>query len=426
MGLIKIELQDHIHKHIKEKSYLKLKWILGLFNYIIEDYEDDYVIVEGTKFFIKDGEDVLLITDKYKSSLVESTDEIEITPDILPNITKKEVTTMGRLLFNCLIGVECFNGKIPYINEEFDLSYIENMFISNMLEKKDLETYITTEEYLNFIDMRLFIDTLTNFLTLGVTEHSIRKAPGIDKFKSEKIKELEVKYKEKPLKTALAIAELEDSLKQYDIAYLKQDKSYGKMITKKVTNMARKRMYGIYGIGNDVTGKATPIMIALSDGYNKDPETLAAMFNDVIGGSMGRGDETKDAGVLTKYLTRSTADIVIDHTDCKTKIYLKTVITKDNTEELLGRFIKVGNTMTMLTTDSITTYLNKEVELRDPLYCKSDTGLCMTCAGNKLLGYEKTIPLLAVDLGGFNLDLKLKKFHGTELKITKLTLDELT
>jgi len=415
--MINIQMSDYIKYSIQKEYLLELPWVLTLFSVIKSNFNTDFFNFDGKNIILKTETEDIYETDniKNKIALLDFSDKIIIDKEFLVNVNNKTETTVGRLILNWIIGTYCFNNKIPYINEAFTLSSIEKLI------EPLLGDTITVEEYIRFIDIRLYIDTFANYYSVGITEHSLKPAPGILEYKAKVIKELKAKYGDDALKDLIIFKQLEDKLIAYDVEYLKKDISYGKIVNNKVINASRKRMYATFGITSSLDGSSEPILSDLASGIKKDKKELVAYFNNIRSGSYSRGNSTKDMGVLTKFLIRATSDVIIDLNDCNTNLYLKTIV--KNEKDLLGRNIIENNKLLNLTKDNISKYLNKEVKLRDPLFCHSETGVCIKCIGENFRGHEDEIPLLSTGLGGLFLNTSLKLFHGKDLKITTLQDD---
>jgi len=185
-------------------------------------------------------------------------------------------------------------------------------------------------------------------------------------------------------------------------------------------------MFVSYGIGMEfnVGDKPKYISKSLYDGYDMDKNNLATYFNDARLGSYSRGVETQKGGVIPKISLRATNDILIVNNDCGTKLTEKTLITKENKNTYLNRYIIVNNENIVLTKDVIDTYLNKEVNLRTPRYCKEERNYCQYCTSSILLDRENIISLLVSEEGGIMLNDSMKKFHNTSVKVTELDIND--
>ena len=421
--MITTDLKDLLLNGINNGFLLKLKFIIDYFTFIPnKEYEDQYIKIKDGCFYGKLEDELILITKDYQEQIFKFNNEILLTNGDMKIVNKDIKTIVGRVITNWLLSEYCLNGKIGFIDEEYDLGNMEDLILP-LFDSEDKDA-ITIEEYKKFLDMRLYIDTLAIFMSVGVTSHSIKPAPGIAEFVKKTIVELEKKYSEKPLKTPAVIAELESKVIEFDVAYLKQDISYGKLIGKKVIKTSRKRMYSVYGIGNDVTGKKTPMLIALINGIGTDPDTLTALFNDLRGGVAARGNETKYAGITTKELQKSVAGLDVIDTDCKSKLGIDVTVTKDNARLYIGKTI-IDAKSTIITVDNFESYIGKTITLRDEFRCQLESGVCLVCIGRRFKKYSKTISLMATDLGGLLLTKKLSKFHGVTLTMTDISLDNL-
>lgn len=81
------------------------------------------------------------------------------------------------------------------------------------------------------------------------------------------------------------------------------------------------------------------------------------------------------------------------------------------------RYILEKGKLVLLTPENFSQYENKYVEMRSPMFCKSEK-LCSKCAGEFYykLGIEN-IGLTTSKIGGKMLNLCLKKTHDVTMKI---------
>ena len=79
----------------------------------------------------------------------------------------------------------------------------------------------------------------------------------------------------------------------------------------------------------------------------------------------------------------------------------------------------------MLDNSNIGKYIGKEVKLRSPLYCIGDK-LCSKCAGDLYyrLGIEN-IGMTTSAIGSNLLNLLMKSFHDSSVKITEINVDDI-
>jgi len=424
------EYVDFLAYSFKNKLPLELKWCFNVFAYIAEpEYEDEFFVVKDNTFFYKIKDDknqqtLEALVKPYKEAVFRFNDEIQVPKGFLPNIKKDLITTPGRLIANYILLVIPFGDKIEYINKQFDIGDIENNYIIKLLSDEPKDGEISVDEYLKFLDSVEYIQGLATVLNRTATPKAVLPPPNIDEYRKKVIKEFINKYGEKGLQDPTIVKEIESKLEEYDNEYLKGDPTLGKLLKGKTKNIARKKMYLDFGIGNAVTGTAKPILYSLSDGWKKDPEDLATFYNDARGGSYGRGAETQQGGVVAKDTLRATSDIKIINTDCGTKVYRKQLITDKNYKLYFDRFINDNGKTVKLTLDNINKYIGKEVKLYTPMGCKLAPHFCTKCMGESIKDYENGMALMASGVGGTILNQSLKKFHGTALEVVDLELSE--
>ena len=404
-------------------GFLKQKYILDLFTFIAEDeYEDDFIKIKDSSYYLKTEEEDLLITNKYKDTFLTFTTKIIIPKDFLPNVKNQIETTIGRLIMNYILLSNNFKYKVPYINQPFNIGYIEKNYIVNLLSDDPNELdKIQMDEYIKFMDSVIYIEGFSKFLSVAATEKTLLPPDGIQEYKAKVLKEIKAKYNIKDKITDPKImAEVEEKLKAYEDKWLEGDVSKGRLMHGK-TEIARKKMFLDVGVTNTFNGKDDAVERSLSDSWGTDPETLATLFNDARSGSYYRGAETQNGGVAAKVLLRASADIDIKDEDCGSKMGIEIAISKNH----VGRYILEGGKPLLLTNENIGKYENKVKVLRTPMFCKLGKNFCTTCSGIPMKDYEKGVSLLSIETGGGILKLSLKKFHVSELSLANVSIDDI-
>ena len=411
-----------IEAGVKFKYFNKQDYILTLFSFIAEDvYEDDFFIIKDKTLSLKLEDGVILLSNKYTDTLLDFKDKVSLPKGYIVNSDKNIETTIGRVVMNYLILSKNFSNKVPYINEPFDIETVENKYIVNMLtdDPNDL-TKISIDEYVDFMDSVTYIEGFSKLLSVAGTEKSLLPPDGIDEYKKKVVKELETKYTKEEMKDPKVIAELEKKLKEFDEAWLKGDVSNNRLLYKK-TKLARKKMYLNIGASNTFNGKNDGVTNSLQEGWGKDPEQLATLFNDARSGSYYRGIETANGGVSAKHLLRASADKTIVGTDCGSTLGDDEIIT----EQHLGRYVIVGNKSILLNNETFPKFKGKVHTLRTPMSCKLKKDFCVKCVGENMKDYEQGVSLMAIEVGGAILAMSLSKFHASELSLTKVTIEDL-
>jgi hypothetical protein len=418
-----LDISEYIMYCINNEYPLDMLWVYDMFTIINEkEYEDNYIKIEDKYCYLKQDDELLLITKTYgkdNKPIIMPTDKITIN-SFINNLVDKLETTIGTALMNYILLYTAFKDKIPYINDKFKSKEILNT-ITNMMLSKD----ILVEEYLTFVDNLTLLKNYTEVYNISATEKSIIKTPGIDEYKDKIIKEYIDKYGENVFKDKNKIIEIESLIEKYEYNFIKDDPSYGKLVTGKVVG-ARKKMFASYGIGMEFNVGDDPKYIpkSLYDGYDMSSDKLAIYFNDARLGSYSRGVETQKGGVIPKISLRATNDILILDKDCGTKLTEKLLLTKENKSIYLNRYIIVDGKTINLTEEVFNKYLNKEVNLRTPRYCKEDRNYCLRCTSSILKDRENIISLLVSEVGGTVLNDSMSKLHNTSVKVTQIDIKD--
>ena len=88
-----------------------------------------------------------------------------------------------------------------------------------------------------------------------------------------------------------------------------------------------------------------------------------------------------EPGYLSRRVTMASAGIKIDTTkkDCGTLRTFKLKVTDNLSKLLIGRYYMDGRKKVII--ESENDIVGKTINLRSPLYCKSEKGICPTCYG---------------------------------------------
>ena len=142
-----------------------------------------------------------------------------------------------------------------------------------------------------------------------------------------------------------------------------------------------------------------------------------------------KASQTKESGYKTKQINAALQSIVLreDVQDCGSKGYLEVLLTKDLANRCDYRYIIDKGKLVLLTPENKNKYIGTIVKMRSIMYCGCDYGVCLTCAGLnfKKLGIH-AVGLTGNGLTGSLLELKMKSFHDTSVKTTKIDLNDIT
>lgn len=367
------------------------------------------------------------ITDaKPKEPLYNFSDPITIDESWFPNVQGSITTTIGNVIVNAIVIVPSFHKKIPFITGTFVPSTVEKKYIapklhSNPQEGKEDPSFIYVRDYLKFCKRVAFLEALVTLSCTSATEKNVAPPPGITEFK----KALLEKHKDELHKPEV-LSMIQDKLQEYDDKYLEGDPGQ-KFLTGKVKNQ-RKKMYQMVGMGLSFkqTGDISPITNSLNEGWSKNPEDLAAMFNDQRYGSFARGAETINGGVAGKYIIRTLSGYSIVDGDCGTKLGSIEVLRQGEEAGYAGRYITEGGKVKLLATkEDVGAYLGKQITMRTPRMCKSpDLTFCRVCSGEALFRFKNSLVIPGTEISNTILYANMKLFHTSGLKTKKLELSD--
>jgi len=169
------------------------------------------------------------------------------------------------------------------------------------------------------------------------------------------------------------------------------------------------------GYVSDSKGKIRPDLIrgSLLKGLNQKE-----FFNSCWGARKGLLDTALSTGVsgyLTRQLIYSCVFIELDNEldDCGTTDYMKIFVEDENmAKSLLWRYFNVKDRLIKITTSNYKNIIGKIINLRSPIYCKSQN-ICKKCYGDlhKIL-HSNHIGIIATQaIGEITTQLVLRTFH---------------
>lgn len=356
-------------------------------------------------------------------ALMQPTDSFDLLPNEYFNKTRV-TTTAGQFIFNKLIIERDLKDVLGYINKPIDKKELEN--IENILSKALLNDSITVEAMTNYFNRLQWLSMQFHAVICGsFTMNTLKPNKDVISLRDKLIKANREKLKAGDVITAANI--------EKDVLALANQKLSGDTGLDLYKSGARgsfnnnfKNISAMKGsIFNPTTGKFDIVESNFMEGIRK--EELAAYGNAIITGAYPKAIGTAVSGYFSKQIIAALQAITLDKSgsNCGTKGYLNIIITKENQEDFIYRYIIEGTKLILLDDKNITNYIGKQVKMRSPMYCIGDK-LCSICAGKM---YEKldivNIGLTAARISSTLLNLSMKKFHDTSSKLTKLNINEL-
>lgn len=416
-----MEYLEYFKRCLNTDYIYKLDWYFSVFLNSTKD--NNYVRrKDNTTDVNLNGEWITIVDSRKDSPLLLFSDKLSLNKEQVPNLKQNIETTIGRVIFNYIILVRNFGDKIEFINTKTSIGDIERD-IAKLLAKD----IVLTSEYLRFTDACSFIEQLSPITNISATYKNILPPPNLDKIKQQLYKKFDAEYGKNWRSDRLRVVQFQEELKKVDEEWLKDDPSNGKLITGKIKNNARVKMYLTVGpeVGFNKDGsKTTFIENSLLDQYPDDKEKLAALFNSARVGSYDRGKETAKGGVASKDVLRGLSSYRIVKGDCKSKEGKTLLVTKDNVNSLLGRYLIQGNTIVEITNPNA--WLGKTITIRSPMYCIHPApDYCSTCCGKLLENSPNAISTIGAAITGKIMYVSMKTMHNSQVSIKNVDIQDI-
>ncbi len=391
----------------KKQIYLDNIWYLEMFSIHTDNKEYEYIVIKDNIKYFKVDEHLLETTVARDKPMLEITDTIKLKKFDIPCLKEDIYTSIGIFIANLLTVVYPFNNKIDYINNIFTPKVLEAK-IPNLLKNG----IITVDERDMFINAVSFSLNTNKQFSYSFTKVSATPAPGMGNFKKELRAKYDKDYGPEWIEDEIKALQFVNELKKYDNKYISKDPSYGKILSGKIVNNSRPRMYMSFGVesGFDNTGKDSTFVIeSLSEGYPKDKRKLRAIMNSARKGSYDRGAETQQGGSLVKEMQRASNTLTIKDGDCESKKGLPIDITEKNYKNYKNVYLIEKGISTFK--EDLKDYIGQTVEIRSTQYCKYVDSFCTVCGGKDLEEYRNGISLLIIASGGVVLNISMSKLH---------------
>lgn len=390
------------------------------------DYEP-FLFDWGYGFYDPTTKELVRIEDaSAKEPLFNHTERITIDQSWATNLKQpKAEVSIGNIVGNSLCLEYAFGNKFPMPLGPISIRDIEEIIVASLADtpgpnevRKDNLYYV--DEYINFCDSIQTLKIFASIFSVSATTKNIAPPTGADAFK----KELDKKYGD-TIADPIVLAKYEAELKNFDAEYLKDDPSYKKLMSGKITNIARKKLHltmGQESLRFDDSKLSPTISTSLSEGWpdpNDQPEKYTAMMNSMRIGSFARGAETVKGGVSAKNMA---IDYLVTDSDCGVGFGVSRVYTKENIHLLRNTYV-VGNKPTLVTKETEGQYLGKVVEKRSPYYCKQQgDAICRVCAGELLFNFKNGMAIPLMDMSAIILAASMAAMHGKVLSVAEIDI----
>lgn len=348
------------------------------------------------------------------------------------DIKGKEVSNINS--FKTTIGIWIFN---IFFIRDFGFGFLFDGYINKNIDKKIFnsinqklvyalaEEKIETQVYKKFLDYTQFFMPYETILSPNHSEAILKCSKEIEKRKKILIKE----NKEAIDKGDITIAEkIEKELLNYAKEMLKDDPALDVYLSGAGGSFDNnfKNMYIMKGAIRDPDPNASQefniITSNLIDGVSADEYSL--MANTLSAGPYSRAKKTQLGGYWEKLFGAALQTVILGEkdSDCGTKNYITIELTNKNINDFMYNYIvKSNGELEELTSDNMDKYINKKVNMRFSIFCKSKNCICNKCAGNFFFRRGgKNIGLAAIQIPSTLKLRSLKAFHDSTINTTEM------
>ena len=363
---------------------------------------------------MKNGELDTDILYKYcRSYDVKKKAELSLVDTV--NITRcgeKIKTTLGRYIFNKVIYNQLWDNKYYHFNNRvFKSGEFEDEM--KVLKQLAFEKKCENSVLFNVIDMSNELGMrFANLFNAGLTYTMM--VPD-KKFQAYRDKEI-LGVKDKVIKNTDLdlLAEAENKCIEYAKEYYKDDDMVELLDSGAGSKWDNdfKQMNINVGAVPSIEGKPILMFDSLSNGIK--PDYQPDWTNTGMTGATNRGLQTAKAGAQYKDIINAMQNVAGVRGDCGSTRGVK--INTNDPSKLLNRYLIISGKPVKVTSDNVHKYLNKDVIMRDLIYCKEKNGnYCSTCIGDgpfDLKGTDTiTLGIMCADVAQNILNLFMKSTH---------------
>lgn len=341
--------------------------------------------------------------------------------------SKTVLTTVGRYIFNLYVNNpdDLFVYKlVGYINKP--LSGDEMNAVDSELGKALIEKEITGDQFIDYLDRR---DNLgyfvVNFLGANLTVKGMIPLKSVTDRKKALFKQNEEEIANGNISI---VSDMEKELLDLANNELKggDDLEIFKSGARGTFDNNYKNTSVMRGVLFSSDGQKR---VAISEGNLMDgiPKDEIPFYNDLsIYSFYSKGVETQEGGYVSKQLASSFQGLVLDEpgSNCGTKKTITIKLTEKNRDKYLMRYIIEKGSLVLLDKENTPSRVGTYVNMRSPLYCTNEN-ICSKCAGELYYRLGITnVGLIANIVGTTILNLNMKKFHDTSIKVREFDVEK--
>jgi hypothetical protein len=386
---------------------------------------------EGVSFLVNLKEDDITLSmleklfanKKNNPAMFKTNDTFTLAKGKLYN-DKAERTTVGKFIFNLFVlspKIITLTGYQNVVMDDGNIGSLENRLSEFLLEDK-----ITVQEFVDYIDKMQWLGfIIAKFVNASLTYNLLELPKETQKLKDELVQKYSKEIDSGDILTASKIekellADAKSRVKDVPDFQIYDSGARGSFGNNyKNTSLMR----------GAIKNLADPSKVHISTKSLMDgipPEEIEFYADTITQASFSRAVGTREGGYESKKLSAAFQNVTLDKagTDCGSQKTIKIILNKGNSSMFMYRYIKEGTRLTLLTSDNISNYFNKVVNVRTPMYCTGKK-YCSKCAGELYykLGIMNT-GIIANRIGTSLLNASLKAFHDMSLKVVELDIEK--
>lgn len=354
-----------------------------------------------------------------KNPLVSLYDEVTFK-----RLGKEYTTTVGRLIINKVVFGYLWDNKVwelitkPIYGSDIEdiITDIKNMYVEGKLT--DIKIIKSVMDRYTEFGLRL-----SNLYNANVTHSMILSNEKFDKHRDETLNAIKEKVENE--KDVELLNKTIDKLVEDAKVEFKDDpmmEMYESKNSGKLDNHFRNMNIAMGGL--PMIGGGTAIILeSLGDGIK--PVHFPALANVGMVGAISRAKQTALAGTLLKLISNSMQNVRGIKGDCGATEGI--VVRNARKVDILYKYIiEPDGKQTYVTTENLSKYLGKTVEVRHVLKCKEKNGhFCSHCIGEepfKLAGRDMIyIGMFVFDISSALLNMFMKMTHNLGADIFRIT-----
>lgn len=331
-------------------------------------------------------------------------------------------TTVGIFIFNKYFIEKDLVHVLGYVNKELT-SGVQGK-INQELSYALLEDRITTNQMFTFVMKTQKMMPFVSIISPGFTEKMLTCTKEINKKKNALLKQY---AKEIEAGDEIVADRIQKELLDFARDYLGDDESMDMYLSGARGKFSNnfKDMFIMKGAVRDPDPYAKKAFnIATSnymDGIKPNEYTLYA--NSLSAGPYARSNKTAVGGYWEKLFRDGLQHLVLlePGTDCGTKDTVEIDLSEMDIKDFMYDYVVDNGQLVELTSDKISKYNGKKINIRFANMCEAKDGICNKCAGN--LYYRIGVRNIGVSLTEIPSVLKnkmMKSFHDAQLTFNEM------